>query len=82
MDRAKYAEMLLEYEIAALEAERIALAPKGWDVPGLAQSYAEAFGHAALIGVWEGEKLRFYEGYEKALEDHAYGVKKLDHLYI
>lgn len=79
---AKHLEQALEWEIAVLEAEREALAPKGWEVPSLAQSFAEASAHAALIGVWEGEELKLYAAYEKALEDHAFGVKKLDHLYI
>lgn len=82
MDPRKYIEAMLEWEIAALDAELAALRPYGWPVDSLAKSYAEGEAHAALLGVWEGEIYKGRVAYAKALADHSYGQKKLDHLYI
>lgn len=82
MDPRKYLEAFLEYHIAALEAQLVALRPFGWPVEPLGKSYSEAAVHAALLGVWDGEIDRGRAAYAKALADHAYGQRKLDHLYV
>lgn len=78
----RYIEAVLEWQIAAIDAELAALQPRGWPVPPLGKSFLDGAVSEALGGLWESEIDRGRAAYAKALDDHAYGQKKLDHFYI
>lgn len=82
MDPRKYAEAILEFQIAALEAEIAALKPRGWEIPPLALSYLEGQSLEAVIDVWDGEYAKLHAARHRALADHHYGERKLQHLYL
>lgn len=77
----QHAEAILEFQIAVLEAEIAALKPQGWAVAPLGQAYLEGQALEAVIDVWDAELDALHAARAKALADHAYGLRKIQHLY-
>lgn len=82
MEARKYVEAFLEYQIAVLGAELAAWQSRGWATDSLEKSFADAAAHAALAEVWDGEAEKLRLAHQKALADHAYGQRKIQHLYL
>ena len=78
----KYAEALLEREIAILEAELAAWEPPQWKVDPLKKAYVDGQALEAVIGVFDKEIEKAYAARQQALADHLYGQRKLQHLYL
>jgi len=78
----KYAEALLEREIAILEAELAAWEPPEWKIDPLKKAYVDGQALEAVIGVFDQEIDKAYAARQQALADHLYGQRKLQHLYL
>jgi len=79
MDPRKYAEAALERQIAELDEMIGLLDPFAGAPSELGRLYSESAALAAVAEVWDDA---IEDIYVKAQEDHEYGLKKLDHLYV
>ena len=82
MDPRKHAEAALERQIAELDEMIGLLDPFAGAPSELGRLYSECAALAAVAQVWDDAAEDIYVARIKAQEDHEYGLKKLDHLYV
>jgi hypothetical protein len=82
MDPRKYAEAVLEGQIAELDEMIGLLDPFAGDPSELGRLYSECAALDAVADVWDAAAEDLYAARIRAQEDHEYGLKKLDHLYV